>query len=79
MRVLSQQTQVLMPNNRVYKVKFVDFYDGTTTTRQISLVKETDGDPVVNDVLFVTQGNTSAGKSYYYNGTTWLEGQKKTS
>ena len=79
MRVLFTADTSLDANNRVYKVKFVDFYDGTTTTRQISLVKETDGDPVVNDVLFVTQGNTSAGKSYYYNGTTWLEGQKKTS
>ena len=33
----------------------------------------------MNDVLFVTQGNKNAGKSFYYDGTNWLEGQKKTS
>ena len=78
MRVLFTADTSIDANNRVYKVKFIDFYDGTTTTRQISLVKENDGDPVLNDVLFVTQGNANAGKSFYYNGTSWLEGQKKT-
>ena len=33
----------------------------------------------MNDVLFVTQGNKNAGRSFYYDGTNWLEGQKKTS
>lgn len=79
MRVLFTADTSIDANNRIYKVKFIDFYDGTTTTRQISLVKETDGDPATDDVLFVTQGTNNAGKSFYYNGTAWLEGQKKTS
>ena len=79
MRVLFTADTSTDANNRIYKVKLIDFYDGNTTTKQISLVKESDGDPVMNDVLFVTQGNKNAGKSFYYDGTNWLEGQKKTS
>ena len=79
MRVLFTADTSTDANNRIYKVKFIDFYDGNTSTKQISLVKEPDGDPVMNDVLFVTQGNKNAGKSFYYDGTNWLEGQKKTS
>ena len=79
MRVLFTADTSSDANNRIYKIKFIDFYDGEETTRQISLVKEADGDPSLNDVLFVTQGTKNAGKSFYYNGTSWLEGQKKNS
>lgn len=79
MRVLFTADTSVDANNKIYKIKFIDFYDGSETTRQISLVKEADGDPSFNDVLFVTQGTKNAGKSFYYDGTSWQEGQRKNS
>ena len=46
--------------------------------RQINLVEDDDATPVENQTVLVKLGNINQGKMYWYNGTTWLPGQLKT-
>ena len=59
--------------NKIYQVDFINI----NGTRQIHL-KEV-GTPVFNNVALVHSGVKNKGVSYWFNGTTWLKGQQKTS
>ena len=46
--------------------------------RQINLVEEPDGEPLLNETVLVNQGTINQGLMYWYNGETWKLGQTKT-
>ena len=64
--------------NKIYEVKFLDFTQNNTTTRQISLVEVTDATSLENETVLVTQGTKNQGKIYWFDGTTWQLTQEKT-
>ena len=65
--------------NQVYQVNFIVPDPETSTTPIIDLVPIST-DPVLADQVTVcTSGNTLTGKSYYYDGLTWISTQQKTS
>jgi hypothetical protein len=77
---LAQNQRVLFVNdpdrlvkNNVYKVTYVTI-DGV---RQIHLELETE--PTLGDVVLVKQGTKNQGQMYWFNGSTWILGQQKTS
>ena len=47
--------------------------------RQINLVEADDSIPLENETVLVEQGFVNQGIMYWYDGTTWKVGQKKTS
>jgi hypothetical protein len=59
--------------NRIYEVNFINIKGN----RQIHLSEI--GAPVVNSVALVHTGVKNKGASYWFNGTTWVKGQQKTS
>ena len=46
--------------------------------RQINLVEADDSLPLENETVLVEEGSVNQGVMYWYNGTTWKIGQKKT-
>jgi len=68
-------TDRLVKNN-LYRVEFIDVLHLNAGSRQIRLVKV--AEPVLNDVVLVKQGTANKGLMYWYNGTTWLPTQQKT-
>ena len=44
----------------------------------IHLVEAVDGTVVENETVAVFSGVTNSNKTFYFNGTDWLEGQAKT-
>ena len=75
--IFSADTDPLV-KDKIFEVKFIDFTEGTTTTKQISLVEVTGGSPVEGDTVLTTDGKKNQGKWYWYTGTTWKVGQEKT-
>ena len=58
---------------KIFKVKFITH----NLIRQISLIEETDTDPIENETVLVRNGDTYKGKMWFYNGTEWKAGQDK--
>ena len=59
--------------NKIFQVEFIDI----NGVNQIHLVeKET---PVVNNVTLIKNGKKKQSLMYWFNGSTWLAGQQKTS
>ena len=75
--IFSADTDPLV-KDKIFEVKFIDFTEGTTTTKQISLVEVTGGSPVEGDTVLTTDGKKNQGKWYWYTGTAWKVGQEKT-
>ena len=62
--------------NKIFVVSLADFaFNGQF---KITLTKATDGDVISNEQTVVTKGESAAGKTFYYNGSSWIEGQSKT-
>jgi hypothetical protein len=59
---------------KIFKVKFITH----NFIRQISLIEETDTDPLENETVLINDGTDYKGKMWYFNGTKWLAGQDKT-
>ena len=74
MRVLFTADPDSFVNGKIYVVNFIE-HNGRT---QISLVEDTDADPVENETVLVTGGNTYKGKMFFYNGSGWKQTQDKT-
>ena len=74
MRVLFTADTDILVNGKIYLVKFITIGN----KRQINLVEAEDTNPNVLETVLVTQGVKNAGKSYYYDGTSWKLGQEKT-
>jgi len=62
--------------NQIYKVTFI-VPNPAITTPIIDLVPVTTA--LLNQSTFCTSGLTLPGKSFYYNGTDWIQAQQKTS
>ena len=63
--------------NKVFKVVFVDVLHLNLGSRQIHL--EEVSSPVLNQVALVKFGSKYQGKTFWYNGTSWILGQQKIS
>ena len=61
--------------NKIYRVEFIDVQHLNTGSRQLHLVLETE--PALHDVVLIKQGTVNVGKSYWFNGSTWVAGQQK--
>ena len=64
--------------NKIYTVSFVDLEDGSAKTIDLQAASLTSPEVPINSNLVVLSGVEEQGKSYYFNGTTWVEGQQKT-
>ena len=64
--------------NKIYTVNFVDFQDSTVKTIDLQAASLTSPEVPTNTNVVVLSGATEQGKSYWFNGTTWLSGQQKT-
>ncbi len=73
-RVLITADTDNLVNNQIYKVKFI-VHNGR---RQITLVKEDDADPIINQCVLIKRGKNNRGLMYHYNGTAWVKSQEKT-
>jgi hypothetical protein len=75
MRILFAADTDTTVNGRIFKVGFITHLG----VRRITLLTEDDTDPVNGENVLIAQGNFLKGKTYYYNGLVWVEGQSKTS
>jgi len=75
MRILFNADPDSFVAGRIFKVNFITH----NNVRQISLIEETDGKPLLNETVLVKRGNENKGLIYYYDGTTWKKTQEKTS
>jgi hypothetical protein len=62
-------------NNRIYRVEFIKH----NNRRQIALRETEDSDSQVGECLLIKRGKTNSGLMYYFNGSTWIKSQQKTS
>jgi hypothetical protein len=62
--------------NKIYKVEYVDVRNLSSGSNQIHLVEI--ATPTVGQVVLVRQGSKYQSKMFWFNGTTWIEGQTKT-
>ena len=74
MRILFTADIDVLVSGKIYQVKFIE----VNNNRQISLIETEDTTPIDLETVLVTQGVKNAGKSYYYNGTSWQVAQEKT-
>lgn len=67
--------------NKVYQVEFImpDTQDPLILQPIINLVPASDADVLINQTVVCLSGITLQGKSFYYDGVTWLSGQDKES
>ena len=64
--------------NKIYTVSFVDFEDSSVPVIDLQPASLTTPDIPTNTNVIVTSGITLQGKSYWFNGTTWVSAQQKT-
>ena len=80
MRIIFAADQDELTRNKIFEVRFVDT-DGNPATEEVltlTLVTAPDGIPALYDTVSVLNGTSNAGKSFWYNGTSWIEGQTKS-
>ncbi len=62
--------------NKIYTVEIVNFQEGTNPT-EVRLVPSTTNF-VAGDQVVAKEGTTLKGKTFWFNGTNWTQGQQKT-
>jgi len=62
--------------NKIYQVDFVDVIHLDSGKKQIHLIEV--ASPSLNDVILITSGINNQGKSYWFDGNSWILGQQKT-
>ena len=62
--------------NNIYRVEYVDVKHLSSGSNQLHLVKVST--PLINQVTLVKQGVDNQSKMFWYDGTSWIEGQQKT-
>jgi hypothetical protein len=62
--------------NKIYQVEFIDPNDSGIFV--INLVEEPYGTPLINQTTFCLSGSTQQGKSFWFDGATWVLAQQKT-
>ena len=79
MRIIFAGDQDSTTRNKIWVVNFID-PDGITTTQPvIHLTLATDGQIYKNDTVSIFNGVDYSGKSFWFDGISWNEGQTKTS
>ena len=77
-RVLFLADTDILVKNKIYRVEFIRVTPpGESLQRQIHLVE--DSTPIENQSVLIKYGVQNQGMTYYYNGSTWVKGQQKTS
>lgn len=79
MRIVFAADQNPATKSKIWVAKFIDVDGSSSTASVIHLVLADDGDVVTNDTVSVFNGSANVGKSFWYNGADWVEGQAKTS
>ena len=74
MRVLFAADTDSLVNGKIYTVNFIEIGN----KRQLNLVETEDTIPLELETVLVTGGRNNAGKSYFYNGSSWILAQEKT-
>lgn len=73
-RVIFNADKDPLVRGKVYEVKFVTIKN----ERRINLEEVVDSEPLLNEAVFVTKGNTYAGSTWWFDGIQWIFGQQKT-
>jgi hypothetical protein len=73
-RILVTADTDTLANNRIYQVSFIK-HNGQT---QITLRKVDDTEPLIGECVLVNRGNVNKGLMYHFDGSNWLQSQKKT-
>ncbi len=83
---LQQNTRVIFAadidpqvRNKIYIVDLIDPDGVTATAPVINLVPALDNEALVDDMVVCLTGLTLQGKSFYFNGLSWVLAQEKTS
>lgn len=79
MRVIFAADADPATRNKIYQVNFVNPDNNSTTPAVINLSLASDGNIQTYDTVSVFNGLVNAGKSFWYDGSAWQEGQAKTS
>ena len=74
--IFTADTDRLVKNN-IYQVQFIDVKHLSSGSRQIQLVKVSE--PKLYDVVLVKQGDANSGLMYWFDGTSWIKAQQKSS
>ena len=80
MRIIFANDIDPLTRNRIYVVRYVD-QDGIPDTDPIltlKLIVAYDGIPDPGETVSVLNGETNVGKSFWFNGDQWIEGQSKS-
>ena len=76
MRVIFTADPDPLVQNKIYKVEYVDVEHLNGGSNQLHLVEIST--PEAGQVVLVRQGLKYQSKMFWFNGTTWVEGQTKT-
>jgi hypothetical protein len=75
-RIIFTADNDTLVKNKVFQVTFVNVLHLNNGSRQIHL--EEISSPELNQVALIHFGTKHQGKAFWYNGTTWQQGQEKT-
>ena len=78
MRLVFAADQDDATRNKIYQVTFIDPDNSSATAPLIHLSLADDGNVAVNDTVSIFNGVVNAGKSFWFDGTNWVEGQTKS-
>jgi hypothetical protein len=79
MRVIFAADKDPLTKGFIWVINFVNVTGiSPTDTKIIKLTKATDGEVLANNTVSVFNGIKNNGKSFWYDGTNWIEGQEKT-
>jgi hypothetical protein len=74
-RIIFTKDKDVNVRNKIFIATLVSI-DGISEPT-IVLTKTADGDVLENDQVFVTHGTARGGKSYYFDGSHWIQSQQK--
>ena len=75
-RIIFAADESLSVRNKVFVASFVSVTGSSTPV--IVLQEAPNGDVTYSDQIVIVQGVTYRGKSYYFDGSNWIESQQKT-
>jgi hypothetical protein len=78
MRIIFSADEDPSTRGKIWVVSFIDTDLSSTTNSVVHLTLAEDGAVQENDTVSVFNGITNAGKSYYYDGASWIQGQIKS-
>lgn len=79
MRVIFAADQDPTTKNKIWQVTFIDQDANINSAKIIHLVATSDSTVVENETVAVFSGVNNAGKTFWYDGNDWVQGQIKTS